>query len=229
LLSYALLRPTPAAESSISFFTEEHACIRGSEVNNHNSGLDYGESDPDPVDLPSRARKWMIALLVPAVLFGLVFGINHIMLQGKMNDVIRADFRNAGLKVSTHYGFFVNPTVLVYDLRSVPADKAPADVFRLLLEFAESVSDQEFGLVKLAYRGRVKFLLDGSYFQQIGREYEYQNPVYLARTFPEHLMKPDGTRAYPVWTGGLIGVSLQQMKDFLDFHSKWYIQDLMSS
>jgi hypothetical protein len=46
------------------------------------------------------------------------------------------------------------------------------------------------------------------------------------RTFSENLVTPDGQRAFPVWTGGLLGVLQKQMEDFNEFHQRWYIRDL---
>ncbi len=145
-----------------------------------------------------------------------------------MNRVINDDPRNNGIKVSVHYSWYVNPSVLVYNLKSVSSDKSPADVFRAFLQFAEEVSDKNFKEVILAFRGKPKFKMDGDYFQEIGKEYSWQNPIYTVRTFPEHLTKPDGSRAYDVWTGGLLGVLGKQMDDQNDFHRKWYIDDMLS-
>lgn len=50
-----------------------------------------------------------------------------------------------------------------------------ADVFRVLLQYAQRIQSKRFDTVQLAYKGKTKFLLDGDYFQ---------NPVYTMRTFP---------------------------------------------
>jgi len=36
-----------------------------------------------------------------------------------------------------------------------------------------------------------KFVLEGDYFQTLGKEYGTQNPVYTMRTFPEKLNSPE--------------------------------------
>ena len=126
-----------------------------------------------------------------------------------MNTVISDDSRNNGIKVSVHYSWYMNPSILVYNLKSVSSDKSPADVFRAFLQFAEEVSDKNF--------------------KEIGQEYSWQNPIYTMRTFPEHLSKPDGSRAYGVWTGGLLGVLGEQMDDHNNFHHKWYLDDMLSN
>jgi hypothetical protein len=68
--------------------------------------------------------------------------------------------------------------------------------------------------------------LDGSYFRQLGRDRDYQKPAFTIRTFPENLRTPTGGQAYGQWTGGILGVLNEQMKDSNDFHDKWYLDDL---
>ncbi len=77
-------------------------------------------------------------------------------------------------------------------------------------------------------RGKTKFKIDGDYFQTLGEEYSWQNPIYIVRTFSKNLKNPDGTRTYPKWTGGWLGVTKEQMEDFNDFHKKWYLEDIHS-
>jgi len=115
---------------------------------------------------------------------------------------------------------------MVFDLQSISGSNSKLDVFRVFLQFAEKMQSKNFDEVDLAFRGQIKFYIDGKYFQQLGQEYSYQNPTYTIRTFPSHLYTPDGNSAYPEWTGGLIGVLSKQMEDFNDFHEKWYWNEL---
>ena len=101
-----------------------------------------------------------------------------------------------------------------------------ADVFRVFLQFSDKVQSQRFTEVELLYKGKLKFRIAGDYFQTLGKEYSFQNPVYTMRSFPENLKNPDGTRAYAEWSGGILGVALKQMEDFNDFHKRWYLEDL---
>jgi hypothetical protein len=176
---------------------------------------------------PRPKRRGRLTLLLLLVLIPLsVYGWNYLTLQRKVSEVLDKDPRNKGVEVSAHYKTYVNPSVLVYDLRGVAGTNSRLDVTRVLLQFAEQVKDKKFERVELAFRGETKFLLDGDYFQQLGREYNYQNPVYTTNHMPENLRLPDGTRAYDTWTGGLLGVSLKQMQDFNDFHDRWYWRSL---
>jgi hypothetical protein len=114
-------------------------------------------------------------------------------------------------------------------LRGVSAQKAPIDVFRTFLQFAQALKDRKFDRVVLAHRGEHKFQIEGAYFHQLGNEYNVQNPVYTVRTFSENLYRMDGKAAYGKWTGGMLGVLKGQMEDFTKFHSEWYINDFSAS
>ncbi|BAI80353.1 conserved hypothetical protein [Deferribacter desulfuricans SSM1] len=156
-----------------------------------------------------------------------IYTFNYFQLQSKMNNVIKSDPRNSGIEVSVHFGNYFNPSVLVYDLTSISSTNSMADVFRVFLQFAEKMQSKEFKVIELSFKGKTKFKINGDYFRTLGKEYSWQNPVYTMRTFPEHLMNPDGYRAYPEWTGGLLGVLVKQMEEFNDFHKKWYLEDIV--
>lgn len=176
---------------------------------------------------PHPKRRGRLTLLLLLVLIPLsVYGWNYLTLQRKMTEVLDKDPRNKGVEVSVHYKTYVNPSVLVYDLRAVSGTNSRLDVTRVLLQFAEHVKDRKFERVELAFRGETKFLLDGDYFQELGREYSFQNPVYTMNHMPENLRRPDGARAFDTWTGGWLGVSMRQMEDFNDFHDRWYWRSL---
>jgi hypothetical protein len=164
------------------------------------------------------------ALAVPL----LVAGVNYVNLQGSMSQVLGDDERIKDISVSAHYQYYLNPDVLVYDLRSVPGTSSPMDITRVMLQFAEKIKDRSFKTVELDHRGNQKFILKGEFFQKLGEDYKTQNPAYTIRTLPENLYKPDGTAAYGTWTGGLLGVLGHQMEDFTSFHRTWYIDDLIS-
>lgn len=188
----------------------------------------------------SRKKKWLSMKLgsVPLVLAGLLGAgyllsqngtlgtispaLNPPALQGPMNDVLRTDYRNSGIKVSVYYGDATDTSVLVYDLVEVAATSSKADVFRVLLQYAEKMRSKDFSEVRLAHNGKVKFTLRGTYFQELGRDYATENPLFTIRTFPEHLRTASGIDAYGHWEGGILGVANKQMEDFADFHQKWY-------
>jgi hypothetical protein len=155
-----------------------------------------------------------------------IYLANYIMLQQPFSDVIKSDPRNEGINFSVHYAYYVYPSELVIDVKDVKGDKSTMDVFRVLLQYAEKLETTTFDLVKLASKGKTKFILEGKYFKTLGEEYGTQNPVYTMRTYPDNLHRPDGTQAFGTWTGGIIGVFGEQMNDFNEFHQEWYIKDM---
>jgi hypothetical protein len=145
------------------------------------------------------------------------------VLQQKMNEVINDDYRNTGIVVKP----YMTGDVLIFDLQSISNQTSRADVFRVFLQFAEKNQNMTYPRVELAFRGETKFYIDGLYYKQLGEEYSWQNPVYTIRTFPSNLYYPDGSRAYSEWTGGLLGVLNEEMKDFLDFNDRWYWDEMI--
>ncbi|MDS7930674.1 hypothetical protein RMB13_14570 [Acinetobacter sp. V102_4] len=174
----------------------------------------------------SKVYKFIVVLVG---FVAIVFSLNYYMLQRHMNTVLLEDSRNNGVKVWVHYKWFINPTELKYDLRDISGKNSPLDVNRVLLQFAEKIKDKEFNKVYLGFRGDDKFFLKGEYFQTLGKEYEFQNPVYTLRTMPENVYMLDGEHAYGIWEGGLLGVMGKQMEDLNTFAKDWYLDDIVKS
>ena len=154
-----------------------------------------------------------------------VLSWNYLTLQRPLDDVLASDPRNEGIRARCHFRYYLDYDTLVFNLTSVSGHKATIDVFRVLLQVADALKSRRFGKVILAHRGTPKFQLEGGYFQELGEEYSFQNPVYTMRTFPEHLYRPDGSQAFGTWSGGLLGVLKEQTEDFAEFHKDWYIED----
>jgi len=171
-------------------------------------------------------KKIVWIIIGIAIIAGGIFGFNHFTLNQPVSKTISSDGRNSGIQLNLHYKNYVSLNVLVFNLKDISEDKAAADVFRVLLQAASALKENEFETVELAFRGKSKFKLKGKYFQELGIEYETQNPVYTMRTFPENVLNLDGESAYGEWTGGLLGVLNKQMEDFNDFNKKWYLEDL---
>lgn len=154
-----------------------------------------------------------------------ILAINYFALQRHMNSILSGDDRNSGLKVWVHYKYFVNPTELKYDLRGISENNSTLDVTRALLQFAEKTKNREFRKVYLSYKGVDKFYLNGQYFQKLGKEYSFQNPIYTLRTMPENVHLLDGELAYGSWQGGWLGVSTKQMQDLNQFSQDWFLNE----
>ena len=170
-------------------------------------------------------KKFIVLATLLIIIIGSIWLWNYFSLQQELNSVIKEDHRNSGIDVSVHYSSYIIPNRLVYNLTSISASNRAADVFRVFLQFTEKMKRKNFDAVELEHNGKIKFIIDGDYFNQLGREYGFQNPIYTMRTFPSKLKNPDGTQAYSEWTGGWLGVLNKQMEHFNDFHKKWYIND----
>lgn len=168
---------------------------------------------------------WIFVTIV--LLAGLIYAYNYFTLIQPTDKETASDSRNEGILMAVRYQHYIIPHTLVLDLRAVPDGKAPADVFRVLLQQASALKDKKFDTVLLAFRGRkTKFSLDGDYFNTLGMEFGEQNPIYTIRTFSENLLDHEGKNPYAKWEGGLLGVMGKQMEDFNDFHRKWYLEDI---
>lgn len=166
-------------------------------------------------------------LVLGCLFFGIVlaiYGINFFTLQQKMNTILTSS--NEGERVNVYYDYYINPKVLVYDLKGISEFDNRTIVFATFLKLAGDLKTRDFDTVKLCFRGKEKFKIKGEYFKRLGEEYEFQNPIYTIDHFPENLLKPDGTNAYSSWTGGELVVVMKQIKDFSDFNDKWYMNDL---
>lgn len=168
--------------------------------------------------------KLSASILLACVVFVYIF--NYVELFMPLKKVIDSDDRNNGIDIQAHYSLYIIPSVLVLDVRNIQGDKSASDVFRILLQFSESMDNKSFDVIELASKGVTKFVLKGDYFKQIGSEYSEQNPVYTMRTFPENVFKVNGDKAFSSWSGGVLGVLKNQMEDFVEFHKQWYIMDM---
>ena len=96
-----------------------------------------------------------------------------------------------------------------------------------MLQFAEKIKNKQFNKVYLSHKGEDKFYFKGDYYQNLGKEYELQNPVYTLRTMPENVYLLNGEHAYGVWDGGWLGVMNKQMEDLNTFAKDWYLNDVI--
>jgi hypothetical protein len=123
--------------------------------------------------------------------------------------------------------WLVSPSQIVVDVWSVRGQQSMAGMDRILLKTAEGLQGRSYDKVALAYRGRTRLLIDGTYFQEIGATRQTQNPVYTMRTMQEHVQNPDGAPAFGTWTGGLLGVLGKQLEDHQEFHKRWWLNDTL--
>src|SRR6266700_3798332 len=71
----------------------------------------------------TKSVKYLILVALIIVIAGLpalVYGFNYLTLQKQVSEVLGGDPRNAGVVVSVHYGYYLSPSALEYDLKDVP-------------------------------------------------------------------------------------------------------------
>ncbi len=156
----------------------------------------------------------------------LVAGANAIFVTWPAHSAQSADARNAKVQLFAYYQFGLNPGTIVLDLWNVESGASMADVDRTLLDTAQALTNRHPNRVLLAYRGRSRFEMDGDYFNTLGKERDWQNPIYTIRTMAENMRTLDHRKAFDSWTGGILGVVNAQMEDHATFHKRWYINEL---
>jgi hypothetical protein len=169
----------------------------------------------------SKTLKTVGFSLLAAVI--VVYLANLLTLKLPVSNRLEEDERNEDVSISVRYGYYMRPDVLVVALND-SEQAAPVDFLRVLLQTAEELQSRSFSRVEL-HRGYThKFSMGGSYFQELGEEYEFQNPVYTARTLPEELRKPDGSQAYHNFGSGLFGIG-EEMETFNEFARDWHREE----
>jgi hypothetical protein len=158
------------------------------------------------------------ALLVPV----LVFLLNYGLFQLPLDKVLERDDRNRDMTVRAHWRWYVDPTVLVYDLQGASSDTKGVDVLRAFLQFAYRQKGRTFGRVVLAWRGAPRFFITGADFAELGRQYPYRSPVDTMMVVPPMVRRLDGSRAFPARAGEPWLVQQQrQLVDFATFVNAW--------
>ncbi|MGW6778320.1 hypothetical protein ACWF50_09740 [Brucella pseudogrignonensis] len=136
------------------------------------------------------------------------------------------DPRNEKVTILAHLRWGIDPTTLVIDVLDIEPTASMMDVDRSLFDIADALKGRSFQHVELAFRGKSKFRMKGTYFRTIGLERNFQNPVYTIRTMAENIQNLNGSPAFSTWTGGLLGVMGRQMEDHNELHQRWYIEAL---
>jgi hypothetical protein len=137
-------------------------------------------------------------------------------------QALGADHRNDGLGLYAYRSWAVAPRDITIDLMTIKSDKAPIDLFRAVFLIADTLKGRHFGHVTLARAGKPIVRMGGDVFEALGEGYAAgENPVYLVRTLPEKLERPDGKPAFSTWEGGWLGVLGKQMADANTFATDW--------
>jgi len=172
----------------------------------------------EPSEVKPNKRRWPLwigGLLVALIAWNAVITV----------PVSRALSGEEGATTVAYRRWLISPSQIVFDVWSVEGTQSMADMDRRLLKAAEALQDRSIDQVVLAFHGRTKFLMKGTYFQEIGATRQTQNPIYTIRTMQEQISNPNGTPAFETWTGGWLGVMGKQMEDHNEFHKRWWVND----
>jgi len=178
---------------------------------------------------PHRKRNsyiWLILLILPAIVFASVWIFNDISVNKPLQKVLASDPRNAAIKAHVRYQGWTNPRVIVFDIESVSPKASRLDVLRTFLQYAQAMKAERFRTVILACRGSNKFQMEGRYFNELGVNYETENPMYTIRTLPINVTAMDGSHPFDEYEGGILAVLSKELEQFADFSDRWYGRDL---
>lgn len=143
-----------------------------------------------------RVRRTIVSI---ALLAGLVWGANHLLVGRPVGAALASDPRTAGIGMVGHLDHYVNPTTLVLDLRN-PVVTDTSDLLRGVLVVARDlVSLRMLDRVVLARAGTPVYALSGDDFRRIGHDFTIvRNPVVVLRELSNALRLPGGQKPPPV-------------------------------
>lgn len=194
------------------------------------SGSDQAKSDEPNVttdtivgnSITKKYRRWLRPLFVVGVISTTLIAWNATVAVPAM----RAMNNEVNASVYVYRRWFLSPSQIVFDVRSITPEVAMVDIDRMLFNTAEALKDRHFDAVILAARGQSRLILDGSHFKLIGVERSYQNPMHVIATLQEHVSNLDGQPAFGIWTGGWLGVMGKQMEEHNELHMRWWVRPM---
>jgi hypothetical protein len=156
-----------------------------------------------------------------AALVGAVVALNRAFINGPAARALAGDPGTARLEMSARYAGWVNPNVLVLDLRRVERPSS-AVLFRGVLAIAAVMTDRRLDRVVLARSGDEVFYLDGAAFRELGIGYQTgEDRVGLLLAIPRNLRRLDGSPAFRSWHGDADFVRGEQSRDLNAAARRW--------
>ena len=142
-----------------------------------------------------RVRRTILSL---ALLAGLVWGVNQLLVGRPVGAALASDPRTAGIGLAGHLEHYVNPTALVLDLRG-PVAADTSDLLRGVLVAARDLASLHMlDRVVLARAGTPVYELGGDDFRRIGHDFTIvPNPVVVLRELSGALRLPGGQKPPP--------------------------------
>jgi hypothetical protein len=137
-------------------------------------------------------RRWMVIVFV---LVALVWGMNYVMISRPVAAALAAGPRTAGIRLSAHFRFFVDPTTLALDLGRVQVTDT-TDVFRGLLAAAEAVASASWGIpgvTTLSRDGVLVYTIAGDDLRQLAHDFSVsRRPAAVLGGLVRALRQADG-------------------------------------
>jgi hypothetical protein len=137
-------------------------------------------------------RRWIVVVVV---LVALVWGMNYVMISRPVAAALAADPRTAGMRLTAHLRYFLDPTTLALDLGRVQVADT-TDLFRGLLVAAKAVSDASWGIpgvTALSHDGNLVYTVDGDDLRQLAHDFPLsRKPDAVLGALVEALRQPDG-------------------------------------
>lgn len=114
-------------------------------------------------------RRWIVGLVL---LVALGWGANHFVLSAPVAAALAADPRTAGIALSTHMQYYLNPATLVLDLGGGQVGDT-TDLFRGLMLAANALDQSAwpFHQFVLSRAGDPVYIVDGADLYQLAHDY----------------------------------------------------------
>lgn len=163
--------------------------------------------------------RWLRAFLLLGLLSSVACSAEPRLTD--LEEAVRAgDERNGDLQFTLQGQPGEEITLDISELSGVESN---IEMFRLLLHVADRLDAQDGGRTRLLLSsfGEDRVIVPAEEIQRLGAAFPDENPMYLLRTFPQHVQDLNGQSLFPERRGGLLAVSRLQMEDFGEFGRIW--------
>lgn len=112
---------------------------------------------------------------------------------------------------------------ITLDIPELAGSESNVEMFRLVLHVADRLEEDGAGStrLRLASFGEDRVIVPAEETRRLGAAFPDENPMYLVRTFPQHVKDLEGESLFPERHGALLAVTPRQMEDFNQFARLW--------